>query len=71
MNIMLNQRIVVKNPAEDYYRKEGIVVVVRTELYDIPNQYKETERKVLIGEMVSSWSPDKWLEIVSDNYKSA
>jgi len=68
---MLNQRVVIKNPAKKYYGKEGTVVVVSTELYDIPNQYKKTKCKVLIGNVISNWIPDKWLEIVSDNYKSA
>jgi|GEM_PF-2169680 hypothetical protein len=68
---MLNARVVIKNPAKAYYEKEGIVVAINTIFYDSFNQSKETKCKVLIGDKVSSWIPDKWLEIVNDNYESA
>jgi hypothetical protein len=65
---MLNQRVVVMNPAEEYYGKVGTVVVVSI---NIPHSNKAAGCKLLIGDLVSNWIPYKSLKIVNDYFISA
>lgn len=64
---MLKRHVVVKYPLGGCYGKTGIVVAVSTG----QDNLSETQCKVLIGNKISNWIPDKYLEVINDNYQSA
>lgn len=57
---MLKKRVVIKDPLDELFGKEGIIVAVKSLSND--NSEEGMVCKVLVGDSLSGWLPYKSLE---------
>ncbi len=68
---MFKQKVVVTDPNEPFFGQTGIVVAISIGNCNLSVDNEESLCKVLIGNVISNWIPEKCLEIVRENSISA